>query len=84
MVNFVPTFEPVEPQDVVLSNEAPVSKVELKGSEYVFMFILDRSGSMGGERIRLAKEALKLFIQSLPAGSSFCVISFGSRMEMMS
>ena len=27
-----------------------------------FIFVLDRSGSMGGERIELAKQALCLFV----------------------
>lgn len=43
-----------------------------------FMFILDRSGSMGGERIVKAKEALKTFIENIPNESYFNVISFGS------
>ena len=33
---------------------------------------------MWGERIKKAKEALILFIRSLPAGCKFSVISFGS------
>ena len=45
-----------------------------------FIFIIDRSGSMGwgNNRIETAKEALRLFIQSIPPGSKFNVISFGS------
>ena len=35
-------------------------------------------------RIEMAREALKLFMQSLPAGSLFKIISFGSRFEAMS
>ena len=31
-----------------------------------YIFILDLSGSMGGERIMQAKEALIFFLQSLP------------------
>ena len=35
-------------------------------------------------RIEMAREALKLFMQSLPAGSLFKIISFGSRFEALS
>jgi hypothetical protein len=38
---------------------------------------------MGGEPIKLAVEALKLFLHSLPIGSKFNVISFGSNFEKL-
>lgn len=79
MVNFVPTFEPVEPQEVVFSDQAPESQFDdVKGSDFCFIFIIDRSGSMRGQRMKIACEALELFLQSLPEGSSFNVYSFGN------
>ena len=45
----------------------------------VFIFLLDQSGSMGGSRIKIASKALELFIQSLPAGSYYQIIGFGSK-----
>lgn len=50
----------------------------LNGSEFMYTFILDKSGSMSGGPIMTAKAALKLFIQSLPVGSQFSIISFGT------
>ena len=44
----------------------------------IFIFLLDQSGSMSGKRIEIASKALELFIQSLPAGSYYQIIGFGS------
>ena len=49
--------------------------VEPKLSEYIFL--IDRSGSMEGQRIDLAVQALKLFVHSLPLGSKFNIVSYG-------
>jgi Ca-activated chloride channel family protein len=48
-----------------------------------FLFFLDRSGSMNGARIQIACEALVLFLKSIPTGSSFNVISFGTDFTLM-
>lgn len=48
-----------------------------------FVFLLDRSGSMSGNRIQMAKEALTIFLKSLPPQCFFNIISFGSRHENM-
>ncbi len=48
-----------------------------------YIFILDRSGSMGGGRISQAKQSLKLFLKSLPSKSKFNVVSFGSNHKLM-
>ena len=38
---------------------------------------------MRGKTIRLAREALKLFLMSIPEGSKFNVIGFGSEFEVV-
>ena len=47
-------------------------------SPALFIFLIDESGSMSGHSIKIVKEALKIFIQSLPPGSYFQLIAFGS------
>lgn len=61
-----------------------------------FIIVLDRSGSMDSymghwsgrnsafsSKMSIAKEATKLFVESLPPGSSFNVVSFGSTYELL-
>ena len=44
----------------------------------LFIFLIDQSGSMKGKSIDLVRKALLLFIQSLPPGSYFQLIGFGT------
>ena len=53
-------------------------------SDQIFIFLLDRSGSMEGKKMKMAKDALKLFIQSLPKGAMFEIIGFGSNFVISS
>ena len=47
-------------------------------SPCLFIFLMDQSGSMSGTRIKIASQALILFLQSLPVGSYYQIIGFGS------
>ena len=53
------------------------------GSDYHFIFNIDRSYSMSGKRMKLANEALTIFIRSLPVGCRFSVYSFGDEFTWM-
>ncbi len=48
-----------------------------------YIFIVDRSGSMSGDRIKHAKETLLLFLKSLPVGCYFNILGFGSNYEVL-
>ena len=47
-----------------------------------FIFLLDCSGSMQGQRIKSAKQCLKIMIKSLPFGCRFSIQRFGSNYKV--
>jgi von Willebrand factor A domain-containing protein 5 len=55
----------------------------LNAADFTYVFIVDRSGSMSGSRMRQTKKAMDLFIRSLPPQSKFQIISFGSSYSLM-
>lgn len=82
---FAPSFEPLDnPNEnlLIYEDDAEPSKIKVDGADFHFVFIIDRSGSMEGENIEMAREALQLFMQSLPDGCKFSIISFGDRFEL--
>ena len=48
-----------------------------------FIILVDCSGSMSGSPINRTKEALEIFIRSLPTSCTFNVIRFGSNFEFL-
>lgn len=64
---------------LVKIDSVPIS--ELPAKEYVF--VVDCSGSMGGQRIVDARSTLQQLINSLPVGSKFNIVRFGSRYEQL-
>ncbi|XP_019748259.1 von Willebrand factor A domain-containing protein 5A-like isoform X2 [Hippocampus comes] len=59
-------------------SQAVMSSFTTKGE---FVFLLDRSGSMAGDRINSARDTLLLLLKSLPMGCYFNIYSFGSSFE---
>ncbi|XP_065573320.1 von Willebrand factor A domain-containing protein 5A-like [Artemia franciscana] len=55
-----------------------VPSIDVKTQKTELVFLIDRSGSMQGESISQAKEALLIFLQSLPLDCYFNIIGFGS------
>eukprot|EP00118_Oscarella_pearsei_P020097 m.216437 g.216437 ORF g.216437 m.216437 type:complete len:819 (+) comp39869_c0_seq7:2839-5295(+) len=47
------------------------------------IFVIDRSGSMGGAYITAAKETLMLFLKSIPDDCYFNIIGFGSSFQKL-
>lgn len=55
-----------------------VPKFAFPAEKPEIVFVIDRSGSMGGVGIRLAEQALLVFLKSLPVGVKFNICSFGT------
>ncbi len=65
----------------LLSFQPTFDNAEPAPSEIVFL--VDRSGSMQGNSIEEARNALQLCLRSLPAGTYFNVVGFGSTFEKL-
>lgn len=69
--------------DVIMVNLHPEIPSESYSNKNEVIFVVDRSGSMRGDRIQSAKATLLLFLKSLPTGCLFNVISFGSSYSLL-
>jgi Ca-activated chloride channel family protein len=73
------TVERGERGGAVLLSFVPRFEASTQPAEVVF--VIDRSGSMGGSSIAEVRNALQLCLRSLSAGSRFNIVSFGSTFE---
>ncbi|XP_052281439.1 von Willebrand factor A domain-containing protein 5A-like isoform X2 [Dreissena polymorpha] len=70
-------------EDLLMVSFHPDLKQVSMSNSGEYIFIIDRSGSMNGDRIKNAKEALLLFLKSLPPSCHFNVVSFGSEFSCL-
>mmetsp|Transcript_30570 Transcript_30570/g.30018 ORF Transcript_30570/g.30018 Transcript_30570/m.30018 type:complete len:123 (+) Transcript_30570:123-491(+) len=84
MLSFVPTFDVNPSQPQFYESALPFQDNLNQNEKETFIFIIDRSGSMEGPRMEMAKKALLIFLQSLPVGCRFEILSFGSNFQPMS
>lgn len=85
---------------IAVTHKIPDQMLDLMTVQKEFIFVVDRSGSMGERmsqwsgsgwfgsggsksKITLAKDALKIFINSLPPKSTFNIYSFGNTFKSM-
>ncbi len=82
MLSFIPDFNLEELDDCLLAAmNSDQFDADMDAARGEFIFVLDRSGSMGwygGDRIKMAREALIFFLKSIPSQCFFNVVSFGS------
>jgi uncharacterized protein with von Willebrand factor type A (vWA) domain len=75
-------FDPKQSYKSMTVNEFSKNTAKIADTEKEYIFLIDRSGSMSG-CIGLVVQAVQLFIQSLPFGSKFNVISYGSNFNLL-
>lgn len=79
----VPQFA-LEEKDEIDTNEnikyanLLINDEKIENNIGCYIFLIDQSGSMSGERMYLCRKALLLFLQSLNKGSYFHLIGFGT------
>lgn len=80
----IPTKSDNKKDGLISENSTEMDDFEVIGDNPAeFIFLVDRSGSMGGKPIKMAAEAVMIGLQSMPSGSFFNVVSFGSDFKLM-
>ncbi|CDW75216.1 UNKNOWN [Stylonychia lemnae] len=93
MLSFVPSFIEKTATDTNSNAQLQVVEDEMPDPQSVqsisigacmYIFIVDQSGSMSGDKNTITCQALILFLKSLPPGSQFEIIPFGSDFRTLS
>ncbi len=77
------SYRPTESEDgyfVMLASPEVKSQAAVK-TDRSLVFVVDKSGSMGGKKIEQAKEALKFLINQLQPGDTFNIVAYDSNVE---
>ncbi|KAK7065457.1 von Willebrand factor A domain-containing protein 5A, partial [Halocaridina rubra] len=69
--------------DLIMINLHPEIPPQSYSHRNEIIFIVDCSGSMGGEKIQSARATLLLFLKALPQNVYFNIISFGSSYSVL-
>ena len=72
------TYEKLKDKFLENKEEFNYDKNKIKGE---FIFVVDRSGSMEGQRMYMTKDVLGKLIKLLPRNSYVNILSFGSTHE---
>ena len=84
MLSFIPKFCDLSLDDAYQASiEGTPFETDIESATGEYIFLLDRSYSMGDIRFKKAQEALIIFIKSLPSDTYFNVVSFGSTYSRM-
>src|SRR5512139_898744 len=68
---------------VLVSFTAPEAPPKANRRPVNVAMVLDRSGSMGGDKIRLAREAVKQGLQLLGAGDRFALVAYDNEIDLV-
>lgn len=79
------SFEEEEEEKAILYlSLRPDLPEEINPTSKKYVFVLDASESMRGEKFEQAKSALQMCIRNLRAGDRFNIIAFGSKLSLIS
>lgn len=86
VLDFYPKFNSLtadQAKEFLSLNKEPLLESDITNSKVEFFFIIDRSGSMDGDRIENLKKCLTSFLSQLPENSYFNILSFGDSHKLL-